>query len=257
MAAHPANSSNPDNPAQPVALITGGTLGIGAATAIALAKDGYDICLAARNTKDLDVQRDIEALNARCHLIQADVSQEASCKLVVEETISKLGRLDVLVHSAGGPALGGLLTGAEKVWYNAFDIHLHAAFHLSRFAVPHMIHGDSSIIFISSAAGLRGVKNALAYSVVKGALFQLTKSMALELAPLKIRVNCVSPGVIRTRFQDILTEEQVQNNLKNRIPVGYEGKPSDVADAISMLVKNTFITGENITIDGGMTMRIV
>jgi NAD(P)-dependent dehydrogenase (short-subunit alcohol dehydrogenase family) len=247
----------PGNQDKPVALITGGTLGIGAATAIALAKDGYDISLAARNTKDLEVQRDIEALKARCHTIQADVSQEASCKLVVEETISKFGRLDVLVHSAGGPALGGLLTGAEKVWYNAFDIHLHAAFHLSRFAVPHMTHGDSSIIFISSAAGLRGVKNALAYSVVKGALFQLTKSMALELAPLKIRVNCVSPGVIRTRFQDILTEEQVQNNLKNRIPVGYEGKPSDVADAISMLVKNTFITGENITIDGGMTMRIV
>jgi NAD(P)-dependent dehydrogenase (short-subunit alcohol dehydrogenase family) len=240
-----------------VALITGGTLGIGAATAIALAGQGYQICLAARNVSDQSIQHQIESLNVRCHMIKADVSSEATCQRIVEETVQTLGRLNVLIHSAGGPAPGGLLTGAEKVWYSAFDIHVHAAFHLSRFAVPFMQQEDASIIFISSAAGLRGVKNALAYSVVKGALFQLTKSMAFELAPLKIRVNCVSPGVIRTRFQDILTEEQVQNNLKNRIPVGYEGKPSDVADAICMLVKNTFITGENITIDGGMTMRIV
>jgi len=240
-----------------VALITGGTLGIGAATALALAREGYDISIAARHIDDISVRTEIEFIGRRCHLIEGDVSTEQACKAIVDDTISNLGRLDVLVHAAGGPAPGGLLTGAEKVWNAAFDIHVHAAFHLSRFAAPFMTHGDASIIFISSAAGLRGIKNALAYSVVKGALFQLTKSMALELAPLSIRVNCVSPGIIRTRFHEKMSEEQYKHNITNRIALGYEGKASDVADAIIMLVKNTFITGENITIDGGMTMRIV
>lgn len=240
-----------------VALITGGTLGIGAATALAFAKEGFDLCLAARHTNDVDVLTEITALGRRCELIQTDLSTEEACRSLVETAIGRFGHIDVLVHAAGGPAPGGLLTGAEKVWNQAFDIHLHAAFHLSRLVVPHLAGEDPSIIFISSAAGLRGVRNALAYSVVKGALLQLTRSMALELAPMHIRVNCVAPGVIRTRFQDSLTEAQVENNVKNRIPVGYEGKPADVADAILMLVKNRFITGESVTIDGGMTMRIV
>ena len=113
------------------------------------------------------------------------------------------------------------------------------------------------MIFISSAAGLRGVKNALAYATVKGAIHQFTRALAFELSDFNIRVNCVSPGIIRTRFQDFLTPEQIKNNIENRIPLHREGSPTDVAEAVSMLVKNDFITGENITIDGGMTMRIV
>lgn len=240
-----------------LALITGGTLGIGAETALSLAKQGHDICIVARHVEDESMQTAIEAMGVRCHLIAADISTQEACAAVVSETMQEFGRIDVLVHSAGGPAPGGLLTGAVDVWYSAFDIHLHAAFHLCRYAVPHMQANGGAIIFISSAAGLRGVKNALAYSVVKGALFQLTRSLALELAPFQIRVNCVAPGVIRTRFQKSLTEAQVQNNLQNRIPLGREGRPSDVADAIIMLVNNIFITGEHLTIDGGMTMRIV
>lgn len=246
------------NNSKKVALVTGGTLGIGAATALALAKQGYDICIVARHIQDEKIAAEISELGVRCHLISADLATAAACEAVVAETVAVLGGIAVLVHSAGGPAPGGLLSGAADVWYGAFDIHVHAAFHLSRFAVPHMQAGnEGAIIFISSAAGLRGVKNALAYSVVKGALFQLTRSMALELAPFHIRVNCVSPGVIRTRFQNSLSEAQVKKNLEDRIPLAREGRPSDVADVICMLVNNTFITGENVTIDGGMSMRIV
>ncbi|ULQ51062.1 SDR family NAD(P)-dependent oxidoreductase [Flavihumibacter fluvii] len=241
-----------------VALVTGGTLGIGAATALALAKQGHDICLVARHIAGETLSAEIREMGVRCHVISADLSAVAACQAAVEETAAVLGGIDILVHSAGGPAPGGLLSGAADVWYAAFDIHLHAAFQLCRFAVPHMqANKEAAIIFISSAAGLRGVKNALAYSVVKGALFQLTRSLALELAPFNIRVNCVSPGVIRTRFQNSLTEAQVKKNLEDRIPLAREGRPSDVADVICMLVNNTFITGENVTIDGGMSMRIV
>jgi NAD(P)-dependent dehydrogenase (short-subunit alcohol dehydrogenase family) len=112
------------------------------------------------------------------------------------------------------------------------------------------------IIFVSSAAGSRGCAGAIAYGVVKGALPQFARALARELADENIRVNCVSPGVIRTRFQDMLTAEQVKNNLENRIPLHREGTPEDVAEAIVMLVRNDFITGETIAIDGGMTMRM-
>jgi len=129
---------------------------------------------------------------------------------------------------------------------------------LSRAAVPHMVQqGEGAIILIGSAAGLRGCLGAIAYGVVKGALPQFARALARELADNNIRVNCVSPGVIRTPFQDFLKPEQVRNNISNRIPLHREGQPEDVARAIAALVENEFITGENLVIDGGMAMRMV
>jgi NAD(P)-dependent dehydrogenase (short-subunit alcohol dehydrogenase family) len=214
--------------------------------------------MVARNADNSKLKETITSLGAECHTINADLAKPEECIRVVNETISHFGDIDILVHAAGSAAPGGLLSGAKDVWYQAFDIHIHAAFHLCRTAVPSMTKkGGGAIIFISSAAGVRGVRNALSYAVVKGALPQFTRALAFETANDNIRVNCVSPGVIRTRFQDYLTPEQVKNNIENRIPLHREGKPEDVADAILMLIKNEFITGENLVIDGGMTMRIV
>jgi 3-oxoacyl-[acyl-carrier protein] reductase/dehydrogenase/reductase SDR family protein 4 len=141
---------------------------------------------------------------------------------------------------------------------NAFAVHVHSIFHLTRAAAPHLAaQGEGAIILIGSAAGLRGCLGALAYGVVKGALPQFARNLARELAGQRIRVNCVSPGVIRTPFQDFLTAEQVANNINNRIPLHQEGSPADVAKLIISLIENDFITGENVVIDGGMTMRMV
>jgi NAD(P)-dependent dehydrogenase (short-subunit alcohol dehydrogenase family) len=236
-----------------VALITGGTHGIGAETALKLASEGVKLSLVARNADKTDISTRIKELGSECITISADLSKPEECVRVVEETIRQLNSVDIVVHSAGSAAPGGLLTGAKDVWYKAFDIHVHAAFHLCMAAVPFMKKKkEGSIILISSAAGVRGVRNALAYATVKGALPQFTRALAFELGDDNIRVNCVSPGVIRT-----LTPEQVKNNIDNRIPLHREGASADVADVICMLVKNNFITGENVVIDGGMTMRIV
>ncbi len=241
-----------------IALITGGTHGIGAQTALELAKEGVGIALVARNTGDGRLQKTIEAMGVPCMTVLADLSKEEGCFEAVEKVTTALGGVDILIHSAGSAAPGSLLNGARDVWFQAFDIHIHAAFHLSRAVVPHMkSRKEGAIILISSAAGLRGVKNALAYAVVKGAIPQFARALALELSDDNISVNCVSPGVIRTRFQDFLTPEQVANNINNRIPLHREGSPEDVAAMICALVKNPFITGENMVIDGGMTMRIV
>lgn len=240
------------------AIVTGGTHGIGAATALQLARQGVGIALVARNNGDGAVQQEIEKLGAPCITVTADLSQESECIRCVETVYEKLGAVDILVHSAGAAAPGSLLNGAREVWYQAFDVHVHAIFHLCRAAVPYMkAKKEGAIILISSAAGIRGVKNALTYAVVKGALPQFCRALAFELSDDNITVNCVSPGVIRTRFQNFLTPGQVKNNIDNRIPLHREGTPEDVASVITTLISNSFITGENIVIDGGMTMRIV
>jgi NAD(P)-dependent dehydrogenase (short-subunit alcohol dehydrogenase family) len=243
-----------------VCLVTGGTRGIGAATAVALASQGADVALVGRRLDDeAEATRELVVQTGRrCALISGDMSRAEDAAHCVDETVVALGGLDVLIHSAGGPAPGSFLDVSPEVWYSAFDTHVHAVFHLSRAAVPFIKQrGEGAIILVSSAAGLRGCLGASAYGVVKGALIQFTRVLARELADSRIRVNCVAPGIIRTRFHDNMTPEQKQNNLANRIPLHREGTSEDVADAIVMLVQNDFITGETVTIDGGMTMRIV
>ena len=204
-----------------------------------------------------DVKRDIESAGRKCLLIAAEVSRPEDCARCVEETMDSLGRLDLLFHCAGGPALGTLQEADPSVWYGAFDVHVHPIFHLCRAAIPHIKRqGEGAILLMSSAAGLRGCPGAFAYQVVKGAVAHLTRALARELANDNIRVNCVAPGVIRTRFQDYLTPEQVKNNLENRIPLHREGSVEDVAQLLAMLAENEFMTGEVISIDGGLTMRI-
>ena len=172
--------------------------------------------------------------------------------------IREFGRLDVLIHSAGGNIPGGLHSVSEESWMNAFAVHVHAIFHLARAAAPQMAkQGEGAIILLGSAAGLRGCLGALAYGVVKGALPQFARGLARELADQNIRVNCVSPGIIRTPFQSHLTSKQVSDNLQNRIPLHREGRPEDVARLIESLLENDFVTGQNFVVDGGMTMRIV
>ena len=239
-----------------IALITGGTKGIGAAAAIALAEAGADVAIVARKGDDA-VQKQIKELGRRCIVIAADVATPTSAVASVQRTVTELGGLDILIHAAGGAVGGGISEVTDDAWMNAFNVHVHAAFHLARAAVPVMkTRGEGAIVLISSAAGIRGVKTAIAYQVVKGALPQMTRAMAYELAASNIRVNCVAPGVIRTDFHAAMPEAVKQNNIENRIPLKREGTPQQVATLIKELITNDFITGETVSIDGGMTMRI-
>jgi NAD(P)-dependent dehydrogenase (short-subunit alcohol dehydrogenase family) len=243
-----------------VCLVTGGTRGIGAATAVALATQGAHVALAARSMDDpeaLETRRRIEALGRTCLGIKADLSKPDDARRCVEETAAKLGGLDVLVHSAGGPVPGGLFDITPETWLGAFAIHVHAVFHLCRAAIPHMKQrGEGAIILISSAAGIRALRGNIAYQAVKGALPQIARGLAFEFAASNIRVNCVAPGVIRTAFHAAMPPDVKKNNLENRIPLRREGTPEHVADAIRALVENDYITGETVSVDGGLAMRI-
>jgi len=224
-----------------------------------LAREGANIAIIGRK---LDAQakktrRRIESLGRRCLLILADVGIAPEATRCVEETARKLGPVDILIHSAGGPVNGGLLELTPEAWHSAFDVHVHAIFYLCRAAVPVMRQRKrGSIILLSSAAGIRGIKTNVAYQAVKGTLPQLTRALAFEFANDNIRVNCVAPGVIRTAFHAAMPEHVKQNNLENRIPLHREGTPAQVASVIRELVTNEYITGETVSVDGGLTMRI-
>lgn len=242
-----------------VCLITGGTRGIGAAAAIELAKAGADVGIAARRIDDETkrVQAAVGKLGRKCVTIGADLSKPDEARRCVEETAAKLGGVDVLVHSAGGPVPGRIMEITPQTWHSAFDIHVHAAFHLCRAVIPAMKQKKSgAIILISSSAGKRALKTNIAYQVVKGALPHFTRALAFELADDNIRVNCVAPGVIWTEFHASASPEWRKNNLDNRIPLHREGTPDQVATLIRELVCNEYITGETVSIDGGLTMRI-
>lgn len=243
-----------------VALVTGGSLGIGAAIALDLAKRGAHVAIAARNVESSAeaLKADIEKLGRRCLLISADMTKPADCARSVEETVKQLGRLDVLVHNAGGPSHGKIEDISPEQWHMTMDLHVNANFYLCRAALPHMRKaGEGAIVTVSSTAGIRGIPGAIAYATAKGAIPQFTRSLARDVADHNIRVNCVAPGIIRTRFHDDMTPERRKFNLENRIPLHREGTSEQVADVVALLVTNDYITGETYVIDGGLTSRIV
>lgn len=242
-----------------VALVTGGTKGIGAATAIALAREGADVAIIGRHD-DADARttkQSIEALGRRCEIVAADCGKPEDATRCVQETAAKLGGVDVLVHAAGGPVNGGLFELTPELWSAAFDVHVHAIFYLCRAAIPLLRKKkEGAVILVSSTAGIRGIVTNVAYQVAKGALPQFARALAREFANDNIRINCVAPGVIRTRFHASMSEQQKKLNLEQRIPLHREGTPEQVASVIVELAKNDYLTGETFTIDGGLTMRI-
>ncbi|MEM7461339.1 MAG: SDR family oxidoreductase [Pseudomonadota bacterium] len=241
-----------------VALITGGTRGIGAGIAKALAADGYRLALNGR-IHDEETQALIDQIGQSKDVIflEGDVANANTCRTLVEQTVSWFGKIDALVHSAGGAYGGSILEVNEADWMEAFDIHVHAVFHLFRAAHRQLARAGGSVLLISSVAGLRGGPEMVPYQTVKGALPQLARAMAASHAHEGIRVNVIAPGIIETRFHANMPADLRKHHLENRIPLKSFGTVDDVADAAVALMRNAHITGEVLAIDGGLAMRKV
>ncbi len=239
-----------------VALITGGTRGIGIAYAKHVLAAGGKVVVNGRSGTDESEALISEFGHDRVALELADVSKPAEATSLVEAAGKKFGRLDVLCHAAGGPAGGKATEISPEDWNAAFDIHVHAAFHLFRAAHPHLAKEGGAVILVSSVAGIRGCPGTVAYQTVKGALIPFAKALAFDHASEGIRVNVIAPGIIRTRFHDGMSPEAKKHNLENRILVGREGTVDDVASAMMELTRNGFVTGEVFVVDGGMSMRV-
>lgn len=242
-----------------VALVTGGTLGIGAAIALHLARLGANIAITARHLGEPAALlcRQIEGLGRKFVSLQLDMSREQDCVAAIDQTVEQLGRLDLLIPNAGGPSPGRIEDISSEQWRQTMAVHVDALFYLCKAALPHLKrHSEGAIVTIASSAAIRGVPGALAYATAKGAVPQFTRCLARDLADYNIRVNCVAPGVIRTRFHDDMPPERKKLNLEQRIPLHREGTAEQVAEVVGMLVTNDYITGETVVIDGGLTSRI-
>ena len=241
-----------------VAIITGGTRGIGAAIGIELAQRGVRLVVNGRST-DEEVEQNIATLRdlTDVEVLHGDAANPVTADELAKTAQARFGRIDFAVAAAGGPAPGKVTDLAVDQWMAAFDVHVHAVFHLFRAVHAALAERGGGFLMVGSVAGRRGCPGTVAYQVVKGALPQFARALARDHGHEGIRVNVIEPGIIRTRFHKAMTPEAEKNNLDNRIPLRRFGRAEDVATASVELLTNPFITGETLVIDGGMSMRIV
>ena len=238
-----------------VALITGSSRGIGRAEAIKLAHDGYAVCINCVEREDKAQEAVEQLVSGGCEAMwyKADVSDSTAVKQMVAAIEEKLGAVTLLVNNAGIAKQCLFLDMSEDYWRHIFDVNLNGAFNTIHAVLPNMLHEHSGcIINTSSIWGQHGASCEVAYSATKHAIIGLTRSLAQELAPTNIRVNCVAPGVIDTDMVQVLGEETLAA-LAGDTPVGRLGRPEDIAEIVSFLASDaaSFITGQVITSDGG------
>lgn len=238
-----------------VALITGSSRGIGRAEAIALARDGYAVCVncVEREDKAQELAAQLRSEGFEAMWYRADVADAAAVKQMVAEVEKTLGVVTLLVNNAGIAKQCLFQNMTEDYWKRIFDVNLNGAFNTIQAVLPHMLHEHSGcIVNTSSIWGQHGASCEVAYSATKHAIIGLTRSLAQELAPTNIRVNCVAPGVINTDMVQVLGEETL-DALADDTPVGRLGRPEDIAAVVSFLASDaaSFITGQVITSDGG------
>ena len=244
------------------ALIAGGASGIGRATALLFAREG-----AAISVVDLDevggraVGKEIDHEGSRAIFVPCDVTQAGDCQRAVEQTVRDLGGLDVLVNSAGIIRRASVLETTEAEWDQVMAVNVKSVFLLSKYAIPVLAEaGGGVIINVASGWGLVGGPRAAAYCASKGAVVQLTKSMALDHGRQNIRVNCICPGDTDTpmlRDEARQLGEPMEQFLAEAAerPLGRIGRPEDIAEAALYLASDasSFVTGTALVVDGGGT----
>ena len=241
-----------------VALVTGGTRGIGKEIALALAEAGFNISLNYRKMSDEaeQAQKEIEEKNVKCTLVQGDVSIFEQCESMVKETIEKLGKIDVLVNNAGITKDGLIMRMKQEDFTGVIDVNLIGTFNVTRNVIPFMIKQKSGrIINISSVVGVVGNAGQTNYSASKAGIIGFTKSLAKEVASRNILVNAVAPGFIATDMTSVLSDA-VKSNINEQIPLKRMGSARDVANLVKFLSleDSSYITGQVINVDGGMVM---
>lgn len=239
-----------------VAFITGGSFGIGRATAIAFAKEGAKVAV-VDYVEDNETVDTIKAAGGEAVFVKCDVSNTDDVKAAIEKTVDTYGQLNYAFNNAGVEGTQGITADCtEENWHRTIGVNLTGIFLSMKYELPHMLkQGSGAIVNCASVAGLVGFPGLPAYVASKHGIVGLTKTTALEYAKQGIRVNAVCPGVIKTAMIDRITgkEKEVEKQFTDMEPVGRMGNPEEVAEAVIWLCsdKAGFVTGETLAVDGG------
>ena len=241
-----------------VALVTGGSRGIGFATAKILSENGATVIITAKDQERLD--KAVEKI-PNSSGIAADIRKSSEVKNVISKIVEKFGKLDILVNNAGMfPKIKQLHEIDEDEWNEVLDVNLTGQFRFTKEAIPHLQKTSGSIINISSDAGIKAYQgfNADAYSASKAALILLTKCWALEYSRDKIRVNCICPGVVDTDMtKPFLKTQKDKDFMDNEHPIGRIGQPDEIGKAVLYFASDdaSWTTGAILTVDGGESIK--
>jgi acetoacetyl-CoA reductase len=242
-----------------VAIVTGGTGGIGSAICQRLAAD-YQVVACyfkhGRHEEAKQWQEEQKKLGLDIDIIYGDVAQFADCERITAQMMERYGRIDVLINNAGVTQDCSLRKMSPEQWQQVLDANLTSVFNMTRNVIPHMLDkGYGRIISISSINGRKGQFGQCNYASTKAALFGFTKSLALEVASKGVTVNTISPGYIETSMLAGVKQEVLDAIIAN-IPVGRLGHPQEIADAVAFFASSAsgFMTGANLDINGGQYM---
>lgn len=244
-----------------VAIITGSTQGMGEAIAKKFSQEGASVVICGRNEeRGNNVASEINANGGKAVFIAADVSIAADVEALVEKTIAQFGQLNILVPNAGVLGIGSILDVSLEDWHNTINTNLNGVFYLCKYGIPHLKNAEhGSIVINASIAAFKSFPNHPAYCASKGALVPFTKSLAIDHAPDKIRVNCICPGPVDTPLlwdsaKAFDNPETIVQEVGEGTLVGRLGTPDDIAKAALFLAseESSWITGTALTIDGGI-----
>ena len=239
-----------------VALVTGGSRGIGKAGALAMADAGADVVVSSRKIADLEpVAEEIRAKGVKGAAIAAHNAKVEDSRALIDQVMNQFGRIDILMNNAGtNPYYGPLMEQDEKTWDVTFNVNLKGLFFLSQLAARIMKgQGGGSIINVSSIGGIRA-GDLGSYCVTKAGVVMLTQVMAKEWGKYNIRVNAIAPGIIKTRLSEALWKDpEVNKEAVSQIPLMRLGEPEEIAGAVLFLASDagSYTTGETIVVDGG------
>lgn len=234
---------------QKIAIVTGASRGIGRAIAKSLTENDYIVIANYNNSEKEAIELQNESNNI--DIFKADVSKRGEVKRLVEYTLNKYGKIDVLVNNAGIDNEKLFQDITDEDWQNVINTNLYSVFCVTQEVVKNMIHNKSGcIINISSIYAIQGGPYAVAYTASKAGIDGITKSLSKELGPSGIRVNSIAPGCINTDMNKYLSKEDLEEII-NQTPLQKIGQPEDIAKCINWLVEDEFTTGQVISINGG------